>query len=461
MPLQCIFFRGPDGDACPVHGGFSEGRAAAGHRPGPSVRTFDAPERKPPESEHKPSMRVLHVFKTNYLHHTGGIENAIRQMVTASAARGIESTILCIGGSEAAVRGNGRSPAGACAGFPPCGYTPRVVSCPPSARYDSLAFSRSMFSRFSSLCREHDLVHYHFPFPQQDLMHLLARPSVPTVLTYHSDIVRQRLLYAFYKPLLKRFLSRVDAIVATSENYLESSDVLRRFRDKVSVISLGLDMDSYPAATDDALAKWEAVAGRDFFLFIGVLRYYKGVDILLQAAAGTGKRFVIAGTGPMEDRLRATAARMGLGNVIFAGAITEADKVALLSLCRALVFPSHLRSEAFGLALVEGAMFGRPLVSCDIGTGTSFVNRHNRTGLVVEKGCPEALCRAVNTLAEDRALAETFGQNARLRYLELFTASRQAKEYARLYARLLGRPAEAFLQRESAIDPRKMGPGDA
>ncbi len=446
MPLQCIFFRGPDGDARPVHGGFSEGRAAAGFRPGSSARRFDAPEQKPHEPEHKPgpehktAMRVLHVFKTNYLQHTGGIENAIRQMVNASAAQGIESTILCIGGPEAAVRESGRGPDGACAGFPPCGYTPRVVCCPPSARYDSLAFSRSMFSRFASLSREHDLVHYHFPFPQQDLMHLLTRPSVPTVLTYHSDIVRQRLLYALYMPLLGRFLSGVDAIVATSENYLESSAVLRRFRDKVSVIPLGVDPLSYPEAAGEALARWEAAAGRGFFLFIGVLRYYKGLDILLRAAAKTDSRFVIAGIGPMQSRLHTTARRMGLSNVLFAGMVSEADKAALLTLCRAVVFPSHLRSEAFGLTLVEGAMFGRPLVSCDIGTGTSFINRHRYTGFVVKKGCPDALCEAVEVLARDDRMAETFGRNARKRFLKHFTARQQAERYARLYARLLGRP---------------------
>jgi len=381
-------------------------------------------------------LRVLHVFKSSYQHSMGGIENAIRQMVYSSASMGVHNTILCIGDNPPS--GNGRKP------DPPA----RVVACPATLAFDSLAFSRTMFGRFRSLARAHDLVHYHFPFPQQDVMHLLLKPGIPSVLTYHSDIVRQRVLYRFYEPLLKHFLSGVDAIVATSENYLASSRVLRRYKDRVSVIPLGLDPGFYPEPGQSVRRKWEARVGQGFFLFIGVLRYYKGLDILLQAASKTTERFVIAGIGPMQAYLESRARRMGLDNVVFPGRIAEADKVALLSLCRAIVFPSHLRSEAFGLTLVEGAMFGKPLISCDIGTGTSFINRHGRTGLVVGRADPEALRGAVNALAGDPDMAAAYGRNARQRYLALFTAEAQAEKYIALYNRLLGRPA-ARIQQES------------
>lgn len=381
-------------------------------------------------------MRVLHVFKSSYQQSMGGIENALRQMVHSSSAMGVQNTVLCIGektADDVPARENG---------------TARVVACPSTMAYDSLSFSRSMFSCFKSLANEHDLVHYHFPFPQQDIMHLWIKPGIPSVLTYHSDIVRQRFLYRLYQPLLKTFLSRVDAIVATSENYLASSRILRQFKDRVCVIPLGLDQSFYPEAGKSERQKWEVRVGRNFFLFIGVLRYYKGLDILLQAASKTEQRFVIAGIGPMQDYLRSKAWRLGLRNVLFLGSVSEADKAALLTLCRAVVFPSHLRAEAFGLTLVEGAMFGKPLISCDIGTGTSFINQHGKTGLVVKCADPEALCGAVQTLAQNPGLAETYGYNARKRYQELFTARIQAEKYAELYARLLGIPPETVRKGE-------------
>ena len=65
------------------------------------------------------------------------------------------------------------------------------------------------------------------------------------------------------------------------------------------------------------------------------------------------------------------------------GALDDADKVALLTLCYAVAFPSHLRSEAFGISLLEGAMYGKPMISSEIGTGTSYINIDGETGLVV------------------------------------------------------------------------------
>ena len=57
--------------------------------------------------------------------------------------------------------------------------------------------------------------------------------------------------------------------------------------------------------------------------------------------------------------------------------------MALLALSYAILFPSHLRSEAFGISLLEGAMFGKPLISSEIGTGTTYINIDGKTGVVV------------------------------------------------------------------------------
>lgn len=71
---------------------------------------------------------------------------------------------------------------------------------------------------------------------------------------------------------------------------------------------------------------------------------------MLEAAQGCDCPIAILGCGPLE------AEALGLSNVHFLGWQSDEDKVALLTLCTGVVFPSHLRSEAFGVALVEGAM---------------------------------------------------------------------------------------------------------
>jgi rhamnosyl/mannosyltransferase len=76
------------------------------------------------------------------------------------------------------------------------------------------------------------------------------------------------------------------------------------------------------------------------------------------------------------------------------------------------------------------------MVSCEIGTGTSFVNRHGETGLVVPPRDPAALSDAVNRLLADRWERDAFGRNARQRYVDRFTADAMSAAYTTVYRRL-------------------------
>jgi rhamnosyl/mannosyltransferase len=257
------------------------------------------------------------------------------------------------------------------------------------------------------------------------------------VVTYHSDIVRYKTLLQLYRPLMHRFLDSVDAIVATSPNYLQTSSVLAGYKDKTQVIPIGLDKDNYPPPSATSMEEWRKRIGPRFFLFVGVIRYYKGLHILLDAARGTDYPIVIVGAGPIEQELKRHAQEQGLGNVIFLGMVSDEDKAALLKLSYAIVFPSHLRSEAFGISLLEGAMYGKPMISSEIGTGTSYINNHGETGLVVPPSDPDAFRRAMQQLWDNPELVQAMGARAQARYQKLFTARLMGENYARLYRDVL------------------------
>jgi len=297
--------------------------------------------------------------------------------------------------------------------------------------------SLSVIPRFAEMVRQSDLVHYHFPWPFMDIVHFLVGVKKPSVVTYHSDIVRQRGLLRLYRPLMNRFLNDVTHIVATSPNYLQTSEVLAALGHKTTVIPIGVDRAAYPTPDVGSGDYWRQRFGSRFFLFIGVLRYYKGLHILLQAAQGTEFPVVIVGAGPTEAELKAQAAQLGLSNVHFLGHVSEPDKAALLDVCYGVVFPSHLRSEAFGVSLLEGAMYGKPMISSDIGTGTTFVNIGSETGLVVPPADSGALRQAMLQLWEHPEQAAEMGRAAHSRYLSHFTADRMCQSYADLYRRLV------------------------
>jgi len=371
-------------------------------------------------------MRVLHFYKTYYPDSWGGIEQVIRQMCVGTGRLGVRNEVLTLtrnGGPEL-MEIEGHS----------------VHRVRLDFEIASNAVSVASIRKLAQLAQHADVIHYHFPWPFMDLAHFMARVKKPSVVTYHSDIVRQKALLRVYTPLKRSFLRDVDSIVATSPNYLASSPVLKRYADKVTTIPFGLDKSTYPEPRPEMLEKWRARCGERFFLFVGVLRYYKGLHILLEAVARNGYKVVIVGAGPIEQELKAHAERLNLGDkVIFAGAVEEEDKVALLKLCYAMAFPSHLRSEAFGISLLEGAMYGKPMISSEIGTGTTYINIDQDTGLVVPPSDVDAFDKAMRTLWENPQLAADMGRRAEQRYWDLFTAGKMAEDYAQLYHQLLSR----------------------
>jgi rhamnosyl/mannosyltransferase len=367
-------------------------------------------------------MRVLHFCKTYFPDTVGGIEQVIRQMCVGTGRLGVSNQVLALS----------RAPDLAPIEFE--GHT--VHRVPLDFEVASNAVSWRAIGALKRLAAQADVVHYHFPWPFLDMAHFMAGVNKPTVVTYHSDIVRQKALLRLYQPLMHRFLGSVDAIVATSPNYLATSTVLDRYRDKTRVIAFGLDRGSYPEPDAERLVHWRARVGPKFFLFVGVLRYYKGLHILLDAVGGTDYPVVIVGAGPIERELKAHAERLGLKHVMFVGALDDADKVALLRLCYAVAFPSHLRSEAFGISLLEGAMFGKPMISSEIGTGTTYINVHGESGLVVPPSDHEALRAAMRTLWDNPEMAREMGRRAEARYWQLFTSAQMAEDYAALYREL-------------------------
>lgn len=367
-------------------------------------------------------MNILHVYKAALPKSMGGVEQIIHQLAKGTVEEGANVDVLALNRGPREVVDAG--------GYP-------VHYEPVNFEVASTPFSAGALRRFSGLANTADIIHYHYPYPFADLLHLMVSKGKPSIVTYHSDIVRQRKLMKLYKPLQKRFLSSVDQIVATSPNYVQTSQILRSFRDKVSVIPLGLDEANYPEPSEEKLSYWRERLSDKFFLFIGVLRYYKGLHILLDALKESDYPTVIAGDGPELAALKAKVQANGLKNVHFVGHVSDEDKSAILKLCYAFLFPSHLRSEAYGLSLVEAAMFGKPMISCEIGTGTSYINTHDKTGFVVRPDDPADLSMNMSKLWGDEVKASYLGRDARRDYLDSFKASAMIKKYMDLYGQFV------------------------
>jgi glycosyltransferase involved in cell wall biosynthesis len=358
-------------------------------------------------------MHIVHIYK-DYPPILGGIENHVRLLAEAQASRGHQVTVLVT--NPAGRRTTITDESGV-----------QVIR---AARLGTVVSTPLSLALPRQLSRTRpDLVHLHFPYPVGEMSQWALRRGRATVLTYHSDVVRQRSIMRFYRSVLVRVLAKVDAIVIGSPP-MRQSTYLQDYLDKLRLIPYGIPLSRFrepPLAGDLARlsSAYGGALGRKrsswecLLLFVGRLRYYKGLDTLIRALPRIPARLLVVGTGPMEEEWKDLARDVGVSDQIaWLGEVPDADLPSIYHLADLFVLPASHSSEAFGLVQVEAMAAGLPVVCTELGTGTSYVNQHGITGLVVPPRDADALCRAVNHLIENPDLRMKMGASARERSLE-------------------------------------------
>lgn len=365
-------------------------------------------------------MKILHVYKHALPDSIGGVEAVIAALASFQAQAGHEVIVLA-----SMKRAASRT-------IEIDGY--RIRFCKSIGSLGSTPFSGEFLLEFKSLVKNADIVNFHYPYPFADLCFLLFGRNKPSVVTYHSDILRQRFLRKIYAPLQTLFMNRVQKVIATSPNYLATSNLLNKIKSRVEIVPLGCeDMVNHPQKIVPNTPKDK------FFLFVGEFRYYKALEILIAAASGVNAEILVAGSGKSHNRLVEMANQSLSDNVSFLGRVSNEEKFFLYENCYAVVFPSHMRAEAFGMTLIEASMFGKPMISCEIGTGTSFVNLHEQTGIVIPPGDPVALSNAMNEMLRSPNKTQSWGKTARSRYVDLFQADQMGTSYEKIYRKIIDR----------------------
>jgi len=375
-------------------------------------------------------MNILHLYK-DYYPVLGGIENHIRILAEAQAARGHHVTVLVTNLGQRTVIEQSKS-----VRVFKAGRLLTVARAPLS-----LAFPRILAKQRT------DIAHLHFPYPFGEISYLFLGHARRTVITYHSDVVRQRGWLRLYRPILKRVLRRADRLIATSPPYIESSPYLRPLAHRCTVIPLGIDLQRFQATHEEEVrsirARYStsdspAESPYPLVLFVGLLRYYKGLSYLLEAMSKIRARLLVIGEGPMGKAWQDLARNMGLSRqVFFLGQVENERLPAFYQAADLFVLPATHRSEAFGMVQVEAMASGLPVISTEVGTGTSWVNRHGETGLVVPPRDAQALAQAISELLADPNRRRLMGQRGRERAQREFSYTVMTERVLSLYDTLL------------------------
>ena len=210
----------------------------------------------------------------------------------------------------------------------------------------------------------------------------------------------------------------------------------KKFKTKTSVIPFGINIKDYKI-NNIKLKLYKKNFGSDFIIFVGALRYYKGLEYLLKAVSKTNYKLLIVGKGKMFKSVNTYIKKNNINNVTILRNIKDTELSCLIKLSKCLVLPSHLRSEAFGFALLEGLMFRKPLVSCNIGTGTSFINIDKKTGFVVKPKSSRSIRLALNKIYNKNFNEKKFQKNCKIRFEKYFTQDKMVSKYFDLYKSMI------------------------
>lgn len=287
------------------------------------------------------------------------------------------------------------------------------------------------------LWRSHaDLVHVHTPNPGAAFSLAVSGYSGPLIVTHHSDTLGRRQLSRLTVPFVRHMMTRADAIIVTSQRYLDSSSELAPYARKCHIIPLGIGEEAFrtPLAADvlDIQEKF----GPRIVLAVGRLVEYKGFSHLIRAMKQFDANLVIIGTGPESSALQSLANDLTIpSRVHFLGRVV--DLVPYFAAAKVFAFPSISRAEAFGMVQLEAMAAGLPVVNTDIQSAVPEISIHGQTGWTVPPGDSEALANALQSLLENNELRQHMGEVARTRAMTQYGVEQINERTMELYEAVL------------------------
>ncbi len=223
--------------------------------------------------------------------------------------------------------------------------------------------------------------------------------------------------------------------------------------DRITLLRPGVAMaEAKRNAADRMAVRTRYGIGSDrFVLTVCHLRLRKGVDLAMRAMANLGPsaqgvRYVIAGTGPEELDLQGLATDLGIADrVVFAGAVSDEEKAALMAECSLFLLPTREVSgdvEGFGIVFLEAALHGKAVVGGKNG-GVPEAVADGVSGLLVDTSDVANVTAALDALLSSPDRADTMGKRGRERAMREFRWDDRGAIFAERLDSLASAPARA------------------
>ena len=147
---------------------------------------------------------------------------------------------------------------------------------------------------------------------------------------------------------------------------------------------------------------------------------------------------LIGGGGPLKSKLREQIAESGLQDKVkLLGFLGDEEVPAYFGACDLFCMSSVYATEAFGIVQIEAMSVGKPVVATKIpGSGVSWVNEHNVSGVNVKPKDSEALAIAFRHILESPDTYSNYSEQASQRYWTMFTKTKMIEKCIEIYKNL-------------------------
>jgi len=294
----------------------------------------------------------------------------------------------------------------------------------PKFRIKELKFSTIPLHRYAD---RYDLIHLHGPTPLLSDLTLTISDRSRIIYTHHAEVSWLSEDVSKIYRCFHRFLARgARAIIVHSHDYA------RLFKEK-NVIVIRMPCFFKPQSNLDPDKKHDPFT----VLYVGQLRPFKGLDVLLKTAAMLEEvNFIIAGDGYLKQKLFQNV--KNLSNVKILGAVNDKALAELYNSSHVVCLPSTNTTEAYGLVLIEGALHGcLPLASNLLGVRE---NISMLCGRVFQPSSHLSLAKELRLLSNNRELYVSLAeksQRAALYYAMTYTPEYYVKKHEELFMKCI------------------------
>ncbi|MEM1515876.1 MAG: glycosyltransferase family 4 protein [Candidatus Bathyarchaeia archaeon] len=270
-------------------------------------------------------------------------------------------------------------------------------------------------------------IHGHTPTFSDRLLHKSKHLGKKTIYTLHclADYPLKPITAAYNFLINRILLKYADAVIVTTKSYYDMlPNNIRKY-----IVPWGIDHEKFTGPR---------IPHDDYrVLFVGQMRPYKGLKILLKAVKEIKEDNLtlnIVGEGPDRHKYEKYARKLGLKRAYFHGSVPDETLRKMYLSSDILVLPSVSKNEAFGLVTLEAAAAGCAVIASDLPGVRDVVKEF---GILIKPGDVESL---------RKALLELMDEGTRRKYVERgfkaitkYSWQRTAREYEKIYLEIIDR----------------------